>query len=690
MTTVMDNFFKPKSVAIVGATASEKKVGYAVLRNILKSGYKGAIYPVNPKRKEIMGLEVYNSISQLPETPELAVLVVPPESCIAAIDELGKMGTKAFLVISAGFKETGEYGKQLEEKLVCTARKYDASIIGPNCLGIMDTHTPINATFATVTPPKGNVAVISQSGALLSAFFDWSIDEGVGFSKVISLGNQSDLDQSDFLEYLAEDPETDVVLLYVEGIKKGTKFIKAIKKASSQKPVLILKVGRSEAGARASSSHTGSVTGSHDAYKAAVKKGGALSVETMEDLFIAAKIFSRYRPQTVKNVAILTNAGGPGIIATDALESSSINLAKLSEETKQPLKKVLPPMASVNNPVDVIGDADALRYKNALEILLSSEETDSVIVLLTPQLMTEIAETARVIARHKNSKPIVAAFMGRHRVSEGIEILKSNGIPNYEFPEHTVKAFDFMNLYLERKEGYSLQADVTITERKLEAIKEKVEGYSLNNIKYLDEFPSLEIIELAEIPTPKRVLAKSEDEAVEAAQRIGFPVVMKVSSPKALHKSDIGGVVTGVNGIEEVKKYFNKLNNLVPETRGVLVEETAPDGIDLIVGFKKDPTFGAVVVVGLGGIYVEILKDIAHGIAPLSTKEATAMLKSLKSYPVLEGARGSIKVDVELLAEIISKFSVLAASIEELKEGEINPLRATADRIIALDARFIL
>ncbi len=688
----INSFFKPSSVAVIGASASEKKVGYAVLRNLIKSGYRGKIFPVNPKRREIMGINVYPDAKSLPEPPDLAVLVVPPATCIKAIDTLGRKGTKSFLVISAGFKETGEEGKKLEKELVETAHRYGARIIGPNCLGVMDTHTPLNATFATVTPPKGNVAVISQSGALLSAFFDWSIEEMVGFSKIVSMGNQADLDEADFIDYLAEDSETDVILAYLEGTSQGRKLIKALKKASQVKPVLILKVGRTEAGAKASSSHTGSITGSDDAYKAAFRKAGAIRVETMEDLFVAAKIFSSYKPQDINNVVVLTNAGGPGIICADALEAEGLKLAKLNPSTQELLKRVLPPMASVSNPVDVIGDADAERYRKALEILTDIKEIDAIIVLLTPQLMTEIAETARSVAKYKDKNLILTSFMGRKRVSEGTNILRSHGVPNFEYPEQSVYALSFMKKYVNSKEGYPLSADTEIPEVAQTTISKLIEEHQ--SIGHMDEYPALEIIEAAGIKTPKRVLVKQEEEIPEALKITGLPVVMKVSSPEILHKSDIKGVITNIHSEYEAKEAFRTLlqraKNACRNLRGILVEEAAPHGVDIILGFKRDKTFGPVLTFGLGGIYVEILKDVSHGIAPISKEEALNMIKSIKAFPILTGARGGVKADLNSLANTISAFSALALKAEAIIEGEINPLRVAQHCIMALDARFIL
>ncbi len=688
----LSSFFKPSSVAIIGASASEKKAGYAVLRNLIKGGYKGKIFPVNPKRKEIMGVKAYPDARSLPEPPELAVLVVPPKSCIEAVEAIGSMGTKAFLVISAGFKETGAEGKKLEEALVESARKYNARIIGPNCLGVMDTHTPLNATFATVMPPQGNVSVISQSGALLSAFFDWSIEEMVGFSKVISLGNQADLGEAELIEYLAEDDETKVILAYIEGTSKGTKLIQALKKASSKKPVLILKVGRTESGARASSSHTGSITGSDDAYRAAFRKAGAIKVETMEELFVAAKLFSSYSPKEVNKVVVLTNAGGPGIMCTDALETSGLKLQQLSESTKELLKRVLPPMASVSNPVDVIGDADAERYRKALEILTEREETDAIIVLLTPQLMTEIAETARAVAKYKEKKLILTSFMGRKRVSEGIKILRSHGVPNFEYPEQSVIALSFMNQYIRTRKGHPLSAGVELSESAQNKIVKLLEEYK--DIGHMDEYPALEIVEAVGIETPKRVLVKSEEEIEQALKITGLPAVMKVSSPEILHKSDIKGVIMGITTEEEAREAFIMLTKRAKDAgktlRGILIEETAPEGIDVIIGFKRDNTFGPVITFGLGGIYVEVLKDVSHAIAPVSEEEALSMIKSIRAFPILSGARKGVKADLAKLAHTIQLFSVLAIKAESITEGEINPLRVSENRIMALDARFLL
>jgi acetyl coenzyme A synthetase (ADP forming)-like protein len=690
----MDSFFKPSSVAVIGATSVEKKVGYAILRNLIKDGYSGNIYPVNPKRKEILGLKAYNSIQDLPQPPRLAILAVPPRACLKALDGLGPLGTRAAVIISAGFKETGEEGTGLEKELVGAARKWGIRLVGPNCLGIMDTHTPLNATFATVMPPRGNVAVISQSGALLSAFFDWSIEERVGFSKVVSLGNQADLSEADFLSYLADDPESRLILVYVEGVAEGGPFLRAIQKASTVKPVFLLKVGRTEAGKRASSSHTGSITGSDQTYDAAFRKGGAIRVAHMEELFAVAKLLSFWEPSPMERVAVLTNAGGPGIMAADAIALSSMKMATLPEEASAALKAFLPGTAGLGNPVDVIGDADAARFARALDILLEVRGVDSIIVLLTPQLMTEIKETAQeVVKRRKRGKHIVTAFMGRERVREGVQVLREGQVPNYDFPEEAVMTLDSMNLYLKHRGEFPLE--VVSLEGSPREVERVIGEARLLGHHALDEYPAMKLLQAYGIPVIAHALAEGEEEAVERATEMGFPVVMKLSSPRILHKSDLGGVITGIGDEEGAREACRLLmerarEKASGEVRGVLVEEMASPGLDVVVGFLRDPTFGPVLMFGLGGIYVEVLKDVTHALAPVSQKEALDMIKRIKASPLLQGVRGGVEADLDALARIITRFSHLALKHPELAEGEMNPLRVTEKGAVALDARFTL
>lgn len=684
---VMKEFFKPKSVAVIGASKNPGKVGFSVVKNLKDSGFGGNVYCVNPNYSELMGYPCFKSIESLPQT-DLAVLVVPPKACIDAVAELGKRGTKAVIVISAGFGETKD-GKYLEKTLLEVAKKFGVRLIGPNCLGVMDTHSKLNATFAKVFPPKGNVAVVSQSGALLSAFFDWAIDEKVGFSKVVSLGNQIDVSVSELIEFLGDDPETNAILLYLEGLKDGKDFMRAAYKVSGKKPIIAIKVGRTKAGMKAASSHTGSMAGSDQAFDAAFRKVGVLRVKSMEELFDIAKLISVNGIRDVANVAIVTNAGGPGIIASDAIEESTLKLANLSEETVRRLMEKLPPMANFYNPIDVIGDADSSRYEYAIKCVIEDKNVDVVLVLLTPQLMTDIAETAKVITKFKGEKPIVTSFIGRHRVLEGIEILKTGGIPNFPFPERAVKALDVVNRYFNE-----VKFDPSSGMEMLEFVKEKISGL-IHPGKIYPEYDSLEILKNLGINVPKAYLTKTIDEALEVAENIGYPIVAKVYSIKALHKTDVKGVIVGIGNRDELIRAYNSIVtnfkerfNELPE--GIVLEEMVDNGVDVIVGFKRDEIFGSITLFGLGGVFVEVLKDVAIGISPVSKKEALYMIDSIKSSVLLKGKRTHINVDFDRLAEIINLFSLIPIAIPYVEEGEVNPLRITqSGKIVALDARFI-
>ncbi len=686
-------FFKPRSVAVVGASEDPRKVGYALARNLLDPPFPGDLYFVNPKREVILGKPVYHQIKDLPQAPELAVLVVPPRACIQALDELGAMGTRRAIVISAGFKEAGAEGARLEEALVETARHHGIRLVGPNCLGMIDTHTPLNASFAAFMPPKGSIAFLSQSGALLTALLDWATEEGIGFSKLVSLGNRADVTETFFLDYLEKDPETRVILLYIEGLKDGRRFIEVARRVNLSKPILVVKSGRTQAGARAVSSHTGSIAGSDQAYEAAFKKAGVVRVGTVAQLFYGAAAFATQPLPRGRKVAILTNAGGPAIMASDAVDSSILEMARLSRETVETLRKILPPMANVYNPVDVIGDADAQRYAGALEALLADPAVDAILVILTPQMMTQVEATARILVERKGKKPTVASFMGGEGVKKGVEILKEGEIPHYPFPEDGVEALSLMALYRDSREEKDESIPAFYRDRdKAQAL---LEGWMNQGIETLDEYLARELLECYGIPLPRAILATNPEEAVEAARELGFPVVLKLSSPQVLHKSDVGGVKVGLSSPQEVEGAFYEITlrarKHFPKAhiRGVLVEEMAPEGVDVIMGFTRDATFGPLVMFGLGGIYVEILKDVTFRLAPLTFGEAREMVREIKSYPILRGARGGQKVDLDALVEALVRFALLAWELD-LAEGETNPLRVATKGVVALDARFAL
>ena len=686
-------FFKPRSVVVVGASEDPRKVGYAVARNLLDPPFPGDLYFVNPKRDTILGKPVYHGLRDLPQNPDLAVLVVPPRACIQALDELGAMGTRRAVVISAGFKESGVQGASLEEALVEVARRHGVRLVGPNCLGVIDTHTPLNASFAPLMPPRGSIAFLSQSGALLTALLDWAGEEGMGFSKLVSLGNRADVTEAFFLDYLEKDPETRVILMYIEGLMDGRRFIEVARRVNLTKPILVVKSGRTQSGARAVSSHTGSIAGRDQAYEAAFREAGVVRVGSVAQLFYGAAVFATQPLPRGKRVAVLTNAGGPAIMASDAVDVSFLEIARFTKRTVETLRKVLPPMANVYNPVDVIGDAGAQRYANALDALLADPHVDAVLVILTPQMMTEVEDTARVLVERAGVKPMVASFMGGREVEKGVEVLKGGGIPHYPFPEDGVEALALMARY---REGLEVEKEhPPALSRDVDRARVLVEEWRSQGVETLDEFPARELLKCYGIPVPRAFLATTPQEAVAAARELGFPVVLKLSSPHILHKSDVGGVKVGLSSPQEVEGAFYEITLRARKhfprahIRGVLVEEGVSRGVDVIVGFTRDATFGPLMMFGLGGIYVEILKDVTFRLAPLTSREGLEMIREVRSYPVLRGARGGEKVDEDALGEVLVRFSLLAWELD-LAEGEANPLRAMSGGVMALDARFAL
>jgi len=678
----IDVLFSPKSIAVIGASTNPSKLGHVVLKNIITSGYPGKIYPVNPKADEILGYKVYKSISEIPDPVDLAVIVIPAKYVNSVVEECGKKKVPAIIVITAGFKEVGHEGLERELKLKELCKKYNIAALGPNCLGMIDTATPYNASFADGHPKKGNIAFASQSGAMMTGILDWSLTEGIGFSKFISLGNKAVLNETDFIEALGNDEHTRVILMYIEDIVEGRRFLKVAKEVTLKKPVIVIKSGVTAAGAKAATSHTGSLAGSDVAYETAFKQTGVLRAETINELFDLAIAFSTQPIPKGNKVAIITNAGGPGIVATDACEKSGLHIAKLSDVTKQTLREHLPPAASVNNPVDVLGTATAKDYAMAAETVLKDESVDMVLVILTPQAVTEPVETAKLLSEiHKKypEKPIFTAFMGGIGVKESDEILTENKIPCFDFPERAISGMAALYEYktiIERtkKETYP---QFIVDKAKVEKIIQKVRE---DNRVILLGHEAHEITRAYGIDTAIIKLARTPEEAVKIANELGYPVVMKISSPQIVHKSDIGGVVVGVNSDKEVVMHFEEImNNVktkVPNAKiyGIDIQKMLPKGRELIVGMSKDPQFGPLIMFGLGGIYVNFLKDVSFRLAPLSKEDAYEMINETKAGLLLKGVRGEKPGDIDATAETILRISQLVLDFPEIAELDINPL----------------
>ncbi len=683
---------------MVGASEKPGKVGTVVLENIVRCGYAGKVFPVNPSHEKIMGLACYPSVSALPQTPDLAVIIVPASAVQAVVEECGERGVKAVAIISAGFKESGREGYRREAELKRVARSYGMRVLGPNCLGLADTSTPLNATFATRAPQPGKVAFMSQSGALCTAVLGWSEENHLGFSRFISLGNKMDLDESDMLEDLENDGNTAVIAAYLEGISDGGRFLEIASRVSRSKPVVIFKAGVTQAGAKAVSSHTGTLAGSENAYAAAFRRCGVLRAGTGEELFALARGFTSQPCPRGARVAVVTNAGGPGIIASDALERSGLSLAGLEEETARRLREGLPEAASVYNPVDVLGDAGEDRYRLAVESVLADPGVDALLVILTPQAMTRPAETAEAVARCARGceKTVLAVFMGGEEVQEAERILREAGIPNYRFPEGAVETLRRMreySEYLSRRSEAVVHFEVD--RGKAMEVFESVRRQGRNE---LIEVEAREVLAAYGLPVARTALATNLEECIRAAREMGYPVVVKIASPQILHKTDVGGVVVGINNTDDLVSAYERVTNNArkffprADIWGVLVQEMLPPSHELILGMSRDAQFGPLLMVGLGGIYVEVLKDVSFRLAPVSEREAGEMLRELKSYWLLRGARGEVAADIEAAEECILRVSQLVTDFEDLAELDINPLRVLENGkgCLAADARIVL
>jgi len=695
---IMKEFFSPRTIAVIGASREKGKVGYEVFKNVTGGGFNGRVFPVNPKTDHIDGHRCYPSISAVPGRIDLAVVVVPSRSVPRVIQECGEKGIKACVIISAGFKETGGEGARLEKNVVEIADKYNMRLIGPNCLGIIDTHSGLNASFATHMPRKGEIAFISQSGALCTAILDWSKAEGLGFSKFISMGNEADLCETDFLEALADDPHTKVIIGYLESIRDGQRFMRVASRISRNKPIVLIKSGGTDAGARAASSHTGSLAGSDQAYEAAFRQCGVLRARSVEELFDLGTALAFQPLPEGRRVAILTNAGGPGIMATDACEHAGLTLASLNRPTVDFLRANLPEASNFYNPVDVLGDAKADRYQLALDAVCKDTNVEAVIVLLTPQAMTEVEKTAESIGgiASDQKKTVLTCFMGEAVVRPGIEILKRHRIPNYPFPERASSALAAMARYhewlgLPDRKIKSFHVDRVAVRR---ILKEASSKGQIN----LAEFEARKVISAYGIPIPKSRLASSAQEAVEAASEIGWPVAMKVASPDILHKSDIGAVKLGIITAEEVRDAFDlitmRTKRYMPEAKvlGVSVQQMVTEGKEVILGMTRDPQFGPLILFGLGGIYVEVLKDISFRVAPLSEYDAKEMIQEIRSYHLLSGIRGERPAEIDSIVEALLRVSQLAMDFPQIVELDINPLkvREPGQGAIAIDVRLTI
>ncbi|NLH72105.1 MAG: CoA-binding protein [Verrucomicrobia bacterium] len=675
---MLESLLYPQTVAVVGASRNPGKVGYELLHNLVKGGFKGNIVPINPEASEILGIKCYKSLDQYPGKIDLSVVVVGAKLVKDAVQSSIRAGAKAIVVITAGFKEVGAAGAQAEKELVEICRAAGVRLMGPNCLGVLNTHHSMNATFAPTVPPTGHISVISQSGALCVAILDWAASQKLGLGKVISFGNKADLDEVDFIQALAADQHTRVIAGYLESIKDGNKFLRVAEQAANVKPVVVLKVGVTQAGAKAASSHTGSLAGADIAYGAAFKRSGVIRAECFEALFDYALAFATQPVPKGDRVAIITNAGGPGIMAADAAETMGLKMVQPSEQSKAKLKEALPQTAALGNPIDVIGDAEPERYIKAFEIIQEDENIDAIIVVATPQNMTRPLELAeRLAAAHKGVKPLLTAFMGGEEVAAAKSKLMELGIPNYPAPDRAVAALRAMCDYSAWKQRPArLVNRFPVNRRRVDRV---IQWHIRSGTQQIGEVEAKEILRAYDFRILPGALARSAEEAVDIANRIGYPVVLKISSPDIIHKSDFGGVRINLANAEQVRDAYDltmlRVQRRAPNAyiRGAYIEKMGHRGREVILGMTRDPQFGPMLMFGLGGIFVEVMKDVTFHLAPITSDEAMQMLMGTRSYALLKGARGQAPVDLTALADALQRISQLATDYPEIKELDINP-----------------
>ena len=694
----LDTLFSPASIAVVGASSSKDKPGYAILYNLIRSGYNGRLYPVNPTKESILGLRCHKSIEDIGEKIDLAVIVIPAKAVLDTLETCARLGVGSVVVISAGFRETGRDGLRAERAISEIARRSNMRILGPNCLGLIDTFTPMNATFAKDTPPQGKIAFMSQSGALCTSILDIALAEGVGFSCFVSLGNKADLNEIDFLKAWIDHPQVKVVLAYLEGITDGSRFIEVAGEFSKKKPIVAIKAGVTNSGSKAVSSHTGALAGSERAYEAAFKQAGVIRARSTAELFDFAVALARQPLPRNNRVAIVTNAGGPGIMATDAIERAGLALASLSEETMQSLREALPPAASVLNPIDLLGDASTERYRDAIEVVMRDSNVGALLVILTPQFTTNIDEIAEVVAEAAglDRLPVLACFMGEASLKNAQAIFAKRRVPNYIMPERAVESLAAM--VKQRVWQDKTAPPVEVMDLDVQRVLKVFERVRSEGRLKMGDAEARDILEAYRIPIPASKLCATAEEAVAFADQIGYPVVMKIASPDILHKTDIGGVRFSIGSPAEVRDSFDlivfRATRYMPDADiwGCLVQQQVHGGREVIIGMNRDPQFGPLVMFGLGGIYVEALKDVSFRIAPFSREEAMEMMQEMRSFNLLLGVRGEARSDLKATADTLLKISQLVIDFPDIVEMDINPLIVFEEGkgAMAIDMRCVL
>lgn len=696
----LDKLFNPKVIAIVGATTKKGSVGYSLMNNIVGSGFDGIVYPINPKRTNVLGVKAYPNVADVPDKIDLAIIATPAKIVPAIVERCGKAGVTGVLLISAGFAEIGEEGKELTRQISETVRKYKMRLIGPNCLGFIKPSIKLNASFASKMALPGKIALISQSGALCTAILDWSIKQNVGFSNFVSIGSMIDVSFHDLIDYFGRDPHTNSIVIYMESLIDARSFMSAARAFARNKPIIVLKAGKSTEGAQAAMSHTGSLAGNDFVFDAAFRRAGVIRVDTIEELFNIAKSLAMQPKPSNNRLAIVTNAGGPGVIATDTLIAKGGKIAKLSDETISELNKHLSPNWSKGNPVDVLGDAGPEQYSKAVELCAKDKNVDGILVILTPQSMTDSTEIARKIsAISKNCrKTILASWMGADDIHKGQEVLEANNIPVYQNPENAVKCF--MHMY-----NYSRNLEILHEtpshiphefQPKKNENKKLIDDVLKDNRTVMTEFEAKQLLNNYQIPVIKNGLAKTEEKAIAMAEEFGYPLVMKIASPDILHKTEVGGVILNILNKKEAKTAYSRILKSAKENapdadiRGILVEQMINRKYELIIGCKKDPIFGPTIVFGMGGVAVEIFKDTTVGLPPLNMALAMRIIENTKIYKLIKGYRGMAGADITSIQFLLYKFAYLIMDFPQILEIDINPFGVDEREGVVLDAKVLL
>lgn len=701
----IDGFFQPKAVALIGATEKNPSVARTILLNLLHHGYKGKIYPINPKYETVLGQKCYPSIESIQDSIDLCVIVTPAKTVPGLVRSCVEKKVSSIIIISAGFKEAGADGIKLENEILDTIKNTSTRIIGPNCLGLMNPHVGLNATFSSDMAKKGNIAFISQSGAMCTSVLDWSLKESVGFSAFVSIGSMADVQFGDLIEYFGNDPKTEMILIYMETIGDPRLFLSCAKKVAMIKPIVLIKAGRTQAAKKAAASHTGSLAGSDDAFDAAIKRVGVMRVDHIEELFDTTLILSKQPMPRGPNLTIITNAGGPAVLATDGAILSGANMTDLEKKTIDSLSTFLPAAWSHSNPVDLLGDADDTAYAKSLEVVAKDKNTDGILVVLTPQDMTKPLETAEAMGQLKHlGKPVLASFMGGEKLKAGILALSASGIPNFPYPDEAAHAFG--KLYSHQKELMALYEtpamrdedfDQKKHEHKFKLVEDIIQLAIKEKRDFLTEFESKKILEAYGIPVVQTIVCETKEEASHEAKKMGFPVVVKLHSDTITHKSDVGGVKLNIKSEKEVLDAFDEIKHNVTrlhsekDFNGVTVQRMITfKGTEILLGSIVDEQFGPVVMFGTGGILVEVFKDRSLGMPPLNATLAKQMIEKTKIHEALKGARGKKSIDFARLETIMINFSKLVIEHPRIIECDINPLLASHEEIIALDARFVI